>query len=447
MNTDGFNSEIFFQDGLITDLIEDESGQTSIELSDTKINFDAPTLCQNDNVMPILLNRIVVRQASDFGVIDSDVEYWVDGVVDMGTTSISVPSTGINITGYNFIISKLISTENNYTLFTNGSNGDFLIRDISIEVSGTNSQVYDIKSATGNEAIEVDKVNYDNCTSLGIIDNYRQGLETGTGRFGGTPNLELVGIWTGGYRITTCIVRDLDVGMTGALFEAGLGFSMASRFLSDINCDLPASAAFIDFASANFPNSSTVQLHGCIMTRNGVIDPTDTNLTPNLPATALAADFVGNLGLPSTLFGGRLTCSTQALSSIAVLGTYITLAGTFTASELVHFDSPGNGELRHLDNQPREYVVFGDLIMSGVADDLISVRILKTLADTSTEVVYTQNRGAIKITGAQPDQVSFNMSANIVVDVNDKIHLEVANLSSTSDVILLLDSYIFLVSR
>ena len=47
MDTDGNNSNILFPDGLITGLIEDESGQSSIELSSTKINFETPALCLN----------------------------------------------------------------------------------------------------------------------------------------------------------------------------------------------------------------------------------------------------------------------------------------------------------------------------------------------------------------------------------------------------------------
>ena len=54
-------------------------------------------------------------------------------------------------------------------------------------------------------AFEFTRVNYINCTSLGDIYDYRQGLESGTGRFGGSPSLTLHGVWVGGYRITTSV--------------------------------------------------------------------------------------------------------------------------------------------------------------------------------------------------------------------------------------------------
>ena len=184
-----------------------------------------------------LTNRVVVTQASDLASIDSTKEYFIDGIIDMGSQSIEVPAGGINLKGYNLGISKLVSTAAAYTMFTSpgGGSGDVLGTDFTLDVSGTASQVYNLVDATGFHAIELSRVNYDNCTSLGTLDSYRQGLEDGTGRFGGSPALTLKGTWAGGFRISTSIVRSLSAGMTGSLFTAGAGFTMASRFLTDIN--------------------------------------------------------------------------------------------------------------------------------------------------------------------------------------------------------------------
>ena len=209
-----------------------------------------------------LANRLIVTQPADLaGVLDSTKEYFIDGIIDMGTQSIEIPAGGLYIKGYNFDISGLVSTEPNFTLFTSpvGGSGNLLMADCFIDISGTNSQVYDIVSNTGFEAVEVGRINYNNCTSLGTIDNYRQGLEDGTGRFGGSPSLTLKGNWLGGYRATTTIVRSLSASMTEPLFKAGAAFVMQSRFHTDINCDLPALAALFDFDAVNFPNPSTLQ--------------------------------------------------------------------------------------------------------------------------------------------------------------------------------------------
>ena len=242
----------------------------------------------------VLTNRIVVTQDNYTntigGTIDSTKEYFIDGIVDLGATQITVPSTGISIKGYNFDASALISSEDNYSMFVSdvGGSGNVLMSDLYLTASGTNSKVYDLVDATGFHTIEVNVINYIGCTSLGVIDNYRQGLEAGTGRFGGTPQLELKGVWVGGYFIDTSIVRSLSDG-SYSLFKAGVGFLMSSRFRSNMNIDLPASASFCDFAPSNFVNPSTLQITNMIMTRAGVADATDLNYFPNIDQTDIAS--------------------------------------------------------------------------------------------------------------------------------------------------------------
>ena len=204
----------------------------------------------------------------------------------MGTTQITVPVNGINVRGYSFDLSGLTSSENNYTMFISESiaigSGNFLGFDYYVSVTGTSSKVYELYDATGFNAFEFQRVNYIDCTSLGDIYEYRQGLENGTGRFGGSPSLTLHGIWLGGYRITTSIVRNMDNATTEPLFKEGTLFQMNSRFLTDINCDLGTLQPLLDFQALNFPNSSTLQLKGCEITRGGVYTASDANITPNI---------------------------------------------------------------------------------------------------------------------------------------------------------------------
>ena len=257
-----------------------------------------------------LVNRITVEQASDLaGPLDSTKEYFIDGIIDMGNQSIEIPAGGLNLNGYNFDISKLTSSAVGYTMFTSpiGGSGNLLGMDYAIEVTGAGSQVYDLVSVSGNEAFEFSRINYNDCSSLGVIENYRQGLESGTGRFGGQPELTLVGTWLGGFFIDTSIVRGMTDG-SYSLFKAGAGFSMDSRFRSNMNLDLPASASFFDFTPANFTNPSTLQIEGVIVTRNGVFDSTDANITPNITEAALASNWMGNNGMPNTFEGGFYRC-------------------------------------------------------------------------------------------------------------------------------------------
>jgi len=389
-------------------------------------------------------SQVIVTQASDLsGTLDPTKTYFIDGIIDMGSTSIEVPSGGLSLTGSTFDISKLISSAETYTMFTSpvGGSGNLLGRDLAMEVTAPGSQVFNLVSVTGFEAFEFARVNWNDCTSLGTIDNYRQGLESGTGRFGGTPNLTLKGAWVGGYFIGTSIVRSLDAGMTGALYQAGVGFTMASRFRSNQNIDLPASAAFIDFTTSNFTNPSTLQLEGCIISRGGTSDSTDPNITPNVAASDLASNWVGNIGIGNTFVGGRLTVATDTPTVINTIDVFETIiATTWTADLLEHFDdlaidTDGRG-LRHLGNVPRYYEISGDLVVDGPPNDEVTVKVMKYDSSATTTVdIYSQTRQINSITGTR-DVAFFSIPSVIELDQNDYVYLEISNSTSTGNLTL-----------
>jgi len=395
-------------------------------------------------------NLVIVKQASDLaGVLDSTKDYFIDGIVDMGSQEISVPAGGLNLTGYNFDVSQLVSTASNYTMFVSpvGGSGNLLGKDYAIDVSGTGSQVYDITSATGFDAFEFARVNYNNCTSLGTITDYRQGLEVGTGRFGGMPELTLAGAWVGGFFIDTSIVRSLTDGAY-SLFKAGASFSMGSRFRSNMNLDLPASASFFDFSASNFVNPSTLQIEGAIVTRNGVFNATDSNITPNVTAGELVSAWTGNNGMPNTFVGGSIGISTEAATTINTKGVYEDVnAAAWTTSDLQHFDNPSGSQLRHLGNTPREYKVVADFLMDSASNDVLTLRVSKWDDSASSfSVVLDQSRQVNSLVGGR-DVAFFGINVNTTLDQDDYIKLEVTNQTSTANVTAELDSYYVVEAR
>jgi hypothetical protein len=375
------------------------------------------------------------------GVIDSTKEYFLDGIIDMGTTQITVPVGGITIRGGSFGISGLTSSEDNYTMFISETaligSGDFLGFDYLVEVSGTNSKVYDLYDATGFNAIEFSRVNYNNCTSLGDLHNYRQGLEVGTGRFGGSPSLCLNGTWLGGYRISTSIVRSLSAAMTEPLLKAGASFVMNSRFLTDINVDLPALAPLLDFSDTNFPNPSTLEIRDAIVTRNGTISPNDTNITPNIQASNLSCSWKGNKGINNTFVGAIATVTVEVLTTIATVSVPVVLAGTFVNTDLQHFDSPANGQLRHLGDNPREYTVNFDFVLEGGSNDDYKIELVKN--DGANSVVYQQTRVVNNLSGGR-DVAYFTGLANIILNKNEYVFWQITNLTNNANCTLELDS-------
>jgi hypothetical protein len=395
----------------------------------------------------ILENRIRVSQANVAttlgGVIDSSKEYYIDGIIDMGTIQITVPATGISIRGFSFDISGLTSSADNYTMFISASvggdglgSGNILGQDYYVSVTGANSKVYEIYDDTGFNAFEFARVNYNDCTNLGDIYDYRQGLEFGTGRFGGSPSLTLHGLWRGGYRITTSIVRNLAGTMTEPLFKAGALFQMNSRFASDINCDLPTLAALLDFQPINFPNPSTLQLQKCEITRDGAYNSEDSNLTPNISASDLPCSWKGNNGLPNTYVGGTALIVLEADTTINTTGVYEMFSGTWLGQDLQHFSISADGKLKHLGNTPREFELSYSLNVDGGSNDELSIKFFKYDASASLEIPldYTiLNRPVNNFQGGR-DVAFFVNFLGVTLDKDDELYAKVANLSDTTNV-------------
>lgn len=387
---------------------------------------------------------IIVTQANKDttlgGTIDSTKEYFLDGIIDMGTTQITVPSTGFNLTGFNFDVSGLYSTEDNYTMFVSdvGGSGNFIGKDYYIEVTGANSKVYDLTDANGFNAFEFARINYIDCTSLGEITGYRQGLENGTGRFGGSPSLTLSGTWLGGYRIGISIVRNVSDTTTEPLFKAGTAFVMNSRFITDMNVDLGDAQSLLDFAPSNFVNPSTLQLQEMILTRGGNLDPTDTNITPNISADDLVSYWKRNVGLENTYVGGTITVVSEELTTIASGSTWTDLQGIFLGADLQHFSSNADGELTHDGVSPREFEFTSSLIVEGQANNSLSFRFNKwdDSASAFTPLDYTiQTRTVNSLVGGR-DVAIFNVDVGGVLDQNDFLKLQIRNNSGNSNVTL-----------
>lgn len=399
----------------------------------------------------VLKNRIVCRQdniSTTLGaVIDSSKEYFIDGIIDLGSTQITVPSTGMTIKGYSFDLSGLTSSEDNYSMFVDsGGAGNLLMIDLYLSATGTNSEVYNLTDVTGFNAIELNRVNFIDCESLGTLNGYRQGLEVGTGRFGGKPSLTFSGTWLGGYFIDTSIVRSLD-NASYYLFTEGTSFSMNSRFRSNMNVDLPALAGFLDFQNSNFVNPSTLQLTNMIISRNGVFDATDSNYTPNIDQTDLSSAWSGNNGLPNTFEGGRLKVSSENLTNILAGSTWYDLNAIWTSNRLEHFDSPSAGQLRHIGESPREFRCVVNFVIEGGNNNDLSIRLRKWDDSSSSFIEISEVRRQVNNLVGGRDVAIFNSVLNVNLDKNDYVYWQIKNNSGNQNATLELDSDWFLEER
>ena len=396
-----------------------------------------------------LTKRIIINSVDDFPItLSSDVEYFINGVIDLGTRTLEIPANGLYLAGFNFDISQLISSENGYAMFSSpvGGSGNVLIKDIGLSVTGTTSKIYDLVASTGDEAIELARVNFNNCTSLGNIDNYRQGLELNTGRFGGTPSLELRNAW-GGYRITTSIVRGIDNAMSDPLFKAGAGLVFSGRFLTDINVDLGTLASFADFAPSNFSSSNLFEINNGVFARNGIYALDDATILPNITGADLQATFKGNTGIKNTVRGGSSIISAEVATTIAAADTYYTLSGTWLVQNLEHFDTivaEGINVMRYKDATTRKFNLFGDIALKGTGGDNIDLQVKIYRAETATyEVSRHIQRVINNLVGAR-DVAFFTLSDSILLNRDDYVFLEVENKTAARDVTAELDSYFIL---
>ena len=429
-----FNS-ITLSSGPSVDTIE-----TTITDDDTKIPTSGAVVDYVDQGSSS--TQVIVKQASDLsGTLDSTKVYYIDGIIDMGSQTIEVPSGGLSIIGSTFDVSQLTSSSNSYDMFTSpvGGSGNLVLKDIGLTASGTSSSIFALTDATGFNAIEIEAVNFNNCTSLGYFDGYRQGLESGTGRFGGTPELEFRNSWVGGYRTDTTIARAMS-NFT-SLFKAGTGFTFAGRVILGMNCDLPATGAFCDFAASNIDNDESLQLADCRMTRSGTLDASDTTIYPNIDHTNVKCLWSDNAGLPNTTKYIKGNVTTEVTTTISSTSVYYPLEGTFTIETSSHMDMPSNGEFRLLSGNGT-YQIVGDLVLDAAANDVLDVRVTKSTDDGATwptEITHIRRQVNSLVGGRDVAFFPINFIATLQED--DRVRLEVENTTSTSNVTAELDSY------
>ena len=396
----------------------------------------------------ILDNRIIVNQSNFLtticGTIDSTKNYFLDGIIDIGSNQITVPSTGITITGYSFDLSGITKFEGSNAIFKSelGGSGNLLLENLYLQATGTGCSVFDLTDATGFNAFEFNKINYIGCTSLGSITEYRQGLEVGTGRFGGTPTLTLVGSMVGGFRISTSIVRGLSSGMTDPIFKAGTGFLINGRFVTDINVDLPASASLLDFSESNVANDESLIISGAYVSRQGSLDPTDSNITPNINSTSVKCLWSDNTGLSNTFKFAQQSVTSEVETIVSVVNTYYPVGGVFSVGDVSHFDSPSNGHLRCLSGNSI-YRISGSFVLESTQNNLIDLRVTKSLDGGTTfpEEINHISRVVNNIQGSR-DVAYFSIDFLARLSDGDIVRVEVENKTSTGNITAEVDSYL-----
>lgn len=413
--------------------IYEANGITADEVgSYTKTETDA-LLAQKQN---LIVNRIEVSHESEFGTIQSGKEYFITGIVTV-TAPIIIP-TGVSfrINGYGTDISQLVSTSNNLTMISGGATGNLTFLNVAFEASGTNSKVFDIKSQTGFEACEMESVNFNNCTKIGIFDNYRQMLGVNMGYLGGKPEHEFKGVMQG-FRISTAIIRSTVSGYT--FWKAGTGFSFSGRFITDINAIIPSGSTFCDFNSTHITNDESLQFISADFNPASTLGTVLSAIT----STSTKVRVSRSRGLPNTYIGGYWSCTT-AVTTALTGGTIAKVAGTTTYSDLSWFTSSGNNAF--VSQSTKDIVV--EAIFNGGFTGIANNEYTLTIRHWDNSASAYINISSVTFTtngGLLTDSVeSLSLiSKNITLMQNDRVELWVQDANSGGNDIVMNVNSIF----
>ena len=376
---------------------------------------------------------IVVNSASDLsGTLVSDKVYLIDGSIDMGTQTITVPSTGLQIAGYGIGVSKLLSTENSYTMFLDAASdaGTLFISELTIDVSGTSSQVFDLDNSGAGDAVEINSTNFENCTSIGTLDAFRQFLMVNVFWLSCDDGITFAGTWSGGASIRTFLVRNFDPGAAGGTVFTGStspALTFASRFFCDGNIDTPSGATVYDFAASMFTNDADFELITGQYTGAGTVVAVKSPVVDN---TSTKSRFRDNNGLVNTYVGGRwyIAAGNTAATTIATVDTYVKAAGTTTEQDLQWTSSAGDNDLTYDSTETAEIQVAGSVnvtAVSGGADKNITIT-LRHWDDSASAYVDLPNAAR----GVSTSAGSYNNIAIIgyaTMDTSDRIELWIEN--------------------
>jgi len=408
------------------------AGETNGTL--VEVNLKPHALSSSEN-SPEFIKVIKVKE--DFGipsanrvVLDSTIVYRVDGIVDMGNVSLEIPTGGCSIAAVNGgrDVCKLISSENSYTMLVSPSgsySGDILLNELSFEVTGTSSQVFDVTNDENNNAIDITGVNFNSCTSLGEITDYRQVLFSNVGFIFIDDGMTFSGTMAGGIACVTTIAVGFPAAAT--LFKEGTSLVLNGSFRTDMNfLSANATSIFCDFQPSNITNDAEFSLTGF---RTEVDDP-----LPNMPSSSVKARIRNCVGVRDTYVGGEWTITSASETTISSANTLVKVAGTTTYADMQWFSNTTDNAFVYDSDQEIEVNVKGSLGFTGGINDQMGLQIRQwddsasSYKEVGPRYTATLNGGG----GSRVENLAFFGVATL--NENDRIEIWIENKTDTSNI-------------
>lgn len=374
-----------------------------------------------------MANVVYVSEASQItGSLESGTIYVIDGVIDIGASSINVPSGGLFIQGLGFGVSKITTSETNSIVFdyTDSYSGDLFLYGVEIEATGAGSKVFDLDNAENFGAVECVDTNFLNCKSLGTLANYRQGLWSNLALLFCVDGLELDGNWAGGFRATTSVI--VGSTFTGTVFKAGSTLAMSGRFITDMNAlSLHSTGAFCDFYPSDMVNDATFLIQGLSVNSAA-------NSFPNMPASDVKAKFSDCVGVRNTYVGGQWSVTTEAATTISAANTLYKMAGTTTYADLNWFSNTTDNSFIYDGANGVGVAIHGTISFTGANGDQINV-VLRHWVDATSSWVNLSETGPFTMnSGGRAENVALHAFCDYASD--DKLEVWVENQSAARNV-------------
>lgn len=379
-------------------------------------------------------NRVIVKQASDFGVIDSSKQYFIDGLIDMGTTELTIPAGGIFLAGLDYFLSGLYSTEDNYTMFKTASGipcSNFRAKELNFWASGTGSKLFDL-TGDGNGAIEFNSCNKGDfagsTTSGGELTSFRQYRTNDTGFFLLQDGFTFNGTWSGGFRIGDSIALATIGTMT--LFKEGINLTFGARSISDGNFgSLNNTTTVFDFREENFLTDGGFQLNGAAF---NPVAPA----VPNISEASTKAFFKDCVGIQNTRPGYEMEFTNQAVT-LLTLNTPTKALGETTTLNAEWWEQTANNEVTYLSTLVKDYKITVNVVVDGGPNDDIAVIVQKlNSAGTVIETLKTKVRNVSNVVGGL-DVASYSFVTRGTFNFGEKIRIDLENQTDGTDATML----------
>lgn len=384
----------------------------------------------------------VVRSAEDLQNIRSDINYMVDGPVDMGSTSIIVPEGGISISGLNGArdTAILYSTADNYTMFVSpvgGYSGNVYSETMTMYVTGANSKLFDLDNQGNNGSFEVNTINFGgfgdiSCTELGELTDYRQGFFDGCGFYNVNDGFTLSGDWSGLVLQNSNVLNSANAA---TLFKEGTDLVFSGSIRSNINFGVRPGSLHINSVLFDFTEDN-IELTGGLSLNN--VRTSVTNAIPNIPGSSVYARYNDCEGIVNIYKGGRWNLTTEVATTVSVLQTPYKLSGTTAYNDLQHFEAVGNNAIRYIGDQPIEIRADFSFSLSGTNGDQIKIYIFQW-DNSASSLIEIDESGAVTM-NASGRAENVNGFGYARLEKNDRIEFHVENYSAARNVTLLLDS-------